>query len=89
MPVDMSIEDSSGCVSWQESTKTAFVQIIDPKYYGDRVVPFDFEQTLVHELMHLKMCMCYDEDETLRERIVHQILDDISRALVDAKRYSE
>lgn len=83
---EMELVDSSGCVAWQESTKTAMIQIVDPAEYGDRVVPFDFEKTLVHELMHLKMCMLYDEKDTLQERIVHQTLDDISRALVDAKR---
>lgn len=86
-PADMDIVESSGCVSWQESTKTAFIQIVDEQYYGDRVVPFDFEKTLVHELMHLKMCMLYSEKDELQERLVHQILDDLARALVDAKRY--
>ena len=88
-PDDMSIDDSSGCVHWQESTKTACIQILDPKFYGDRVVPFDLEKTLVHELMHLKMCMLYKKDGSLRERIVHQLIDDLSRALVDAKRAGE
>lgn len=88
-PDDMSIDDSSGCVHWQESTKTACIQILDPKFYGERVVPFDFEKTLVHELMHLKMCMLYKKDGSLRERIVHQLIDDMSRALVDAKRACE
>lgn len=85
-PDEMGVDDSSGCVQWQESSKTALVQIIDPKYYGERVVPYDFEKTLVHELMHLKTCLFYDSDDTLRERIVHMALDDIARALVDAKR---
>ena len=86
-PVDMSIDESSGCVSWQESTKTAMIQIVDADYYGDRVVPFDFEKTLVHELLHCKFCMMYDDDGEVRERLTHQIVDDIARALVDAKRY--
>jgi len=88
-PAVMTIEESSGCVSWQESTKTAHIQIINPVFYGKRVVPFDFEKTLVHELLHLKFCLlCGDqEEEGLRERICHQILDEIARALVEAKRY--
>lgn len=86
-PDDMHVDESSGCVQWQESTKTACIQILDPKYYGERVVPFDFEKTLVHELLHLKFCMLYSRDGSLRERLVHQMVDDFSRALVDAKRY--
>lgn len=85
-PDEMHVDDSSGCVSWQESTKTACIQIIDPKYYGQRVAPFDFEKTLVHELMHLKMCMMYRREGSLKERLAHQLIDDLSRALVDAKR---
>lgn len=86
-PSEMSVDESSGCISWQESSKTAYMQIIDPEYYGDRVIPFDFEKTLVHELLHLKFCLFYDEDGEVRERLVHQVIDEISRALVDAKRY--
>lgn len=86
VPGEMVEPDSTGCVSWQESTKSAFIQILDEKYYGDRALPYDFEKTLVHELMHLKMCMTYNESGSLKERIVHQILDDISKALVEAKR---
>lgn len=85
-PDEMKIDESSGCVAWSESTKTAFIQILDPIYYGERVTDFDFEQTLVHELLHLKFCLFYDEDGDLRERVVHMVLDDLSRALVDAKR---
>ena len=85
-PDDMYVEDSSGSVSWQESTKTACINILDPKYYGQRVAPFDFERTLVHELLHLKFCMMYKKDGSLRERLVHVLIDDIARALVDAKR---
>lgn len=85
-PDEMSLDDSSGCVSWQESTRTACIQILDPKYYGERVAPFDFEKTLVHELLHLKFCMFYKRDGSLRERLVHQAVDDLARALVSAKR---
>lgn len=85
-PDEMGVAESAGCVSWEESSKTALIQIIDPKYYGKRVVPFDFEKTLVHELMHLKTCLFYDHSDELRERVVHQAIDDLARALVDAKR---
>ena len=85
-PDEMSIKESSGCVSWEESTRTACIQIIAEEYYGDRVAPYDFEKTLVHELLHLKFCMLYKRDGSLRERIAHQLLDDMARALVDAKR---
>ena len=49
-PSDMSIPDAVGCTSWQESTKTAMIQIADPKKIDGLTRPFDFEEVLVHEL---------------------------------------
>ena len=82
----MADEGCEGCSTFEESTKTARIDILDPKYYGDRVVPFDREKTLVHELMHLKLCLLDTNDNDLQSRLVHQTIDDMARALVDAKR---
>jgi hypothetical protein len=83
-PHEMEME-SVGCTSWQEVSKTAHIYIIDKKYYGDRVVPFDFEKTLVHELLHLKTCLLFDTGNELQDRIAHQLIDDLARAFVDVK----
>ena len=80
------IGENCGLTSWQEVNKTAHVQIINPIYYGDRVEPFDEEKTLVHELLHLKTCLISDTENELQERIMHQLIDDLARAFVDAKR---
>lgn len=85
-PHQMADEGCEGCSTFEESTKTARIDILDPKYYGDRVVPFDREKTLVHELMHLKLCLLDTNDNDLQSRLVHQTIDDMARALVDAKR---
>jgi hypothetical protein len=85
-PHEMELE-SVGCTSWQEVSKTAHISIINEKYYGnDRVAPFDFEKTLVHELLHLKFCLLSESGNELQDRVTHQMIDDIARALVDAKR---
>lgn len=95
---DMKADDADGFVVFEETTKSARIQIIDPKsreeaegtFGASR--PFDFEKTLVHELLHLKLCLLErgDDWETkLQLRILHQIIDDLSRALVDAKRSKE
>ena len=86
-PLEMSIPDSVGCTSWQESTKTAMIQIADPKKIEMLTRPFDLEEILVHELLHLKLSLLssLDEKETLADRLIHQIIDDLSRAFVDAK----
>lgn len=88
-PEDMTLENCAGCTEWNEVIKTARVEIIDSQFYGNRIVPFDYEKTLVHELLHLKLCLISDKVDYLQERYMHQIIDDLSRAFVDAKRYKQ
>jgi hypothetical protein len=85
-PDDMYLSGCSGATEWEESIKTAVIQIIDPKFYGTRILPFDFEKTLVHELLHLKLSLVSDKVDELQARYMHQIIDDLARAFVDAKR---
>lgn len=85
-PEDMTLQDVSGDVDWTESTKTARIEILDEQFYGDRIVPYDYEQILVHELMHLKLSLVSDMVNDLQARYMHQIIDDLARAFVDAKR---
>ena len=85
-PHEMPDDGCDGYSTYEESTKTARIDILDPKYYGDRVVPFDREKILVHELLHLKLCLLATNNDDLQNRLVHQIIDDLARAFVDAKR---
>jgi hypothetical protein len=87
-PEEMSMEEVAGCSVWQECNKTAVIEIIDEQYYGDdRVVGFDYEKTLVHELLHLKTSLISSNVDDLQERVTHQLIDDLARAFVDAKRF--
>lgn len=82
-PEEMTMGDAAGCTEWSESIKTARIEIIDPAYYGDRIMPFDFEKTLVHELLHLKFSFwCRNEDD-IGDRVMHQMIDDLARALTE------
>lgn len=83
---EMGDEEDCGCTTFEESTKTARIDILDPQYYGERIVPFDFEETLVHELLHLKLSIVSIGVPDAQERYMHQIIDDLARAFVDAKR---
>lgn len=85
-PQDMALKDAAGTSDWREVGKTAVIQILGERYYGNRVVPFDPEKTLVHELLHLKFSLLTESENDLRDRLVHQIIDDLARALVDAER---
>ena len=86
-PDEMHVEGSVGCTSWQESTKSAYIQIVDPKKIGNLTRSFDFEEVLVHELLHLKTSLLSSmkEDETLTDRILHTLIDDVARAMIDIK----
>ena len=83
---EMGDSETNGYANYQETNKTAVIQILNPIHYGERVVPFDWEKTLVHELLHLKTCLLSDTDDKLQERLFHQWIDDFARAFVDAKR---
>ena len=80
-PEEMTMSDVAGCTEWSESIKTARIEIIDPAYYGDRIVPFDFEKTLVHELLHLKFSFWCQNENDVSDRVMHQMIDDLARAL--------
>ena len=84
-------EGSIGETDWETTSKCACIKIISKEEYGDGLVlDFDFEKTLVHELLHCKFGLI-DKDLNTYEGIVteqarHQLIDDLARALVMAKR---
>ena len=86
-PDEMPIEGADGATEWWDPVKQACIYIQDEKFYGKKLVPFDWEQILVHELLHIKFSLLDVSDrEDLRHRVLHQIIDELARALVDAKR---
>ena len=88
-PEEMTMNDVAGCSEWSESIKTARIEIIDPDYYGDRIVPFDFEKTLVHELLHLKFSFWCQNEDDIGDRVMHQMIDDLARALTEKRKCEE
>lgn len=87
---DMELEDVNGETTWTTSIKSALIKIISKEEYGERILPYDFEKVLVHELLHLKFGLLdqkitsYESDVAYEVR--HQLIDDLARALVMAKR---
>jgi hypothetical protein len=82
-PEEMTMSDAAGCTEWSEAIKTARIEIINPACYGDRIVPFDFEKTLVHELLHLKFSFWCQNEDDVGDRVMHQMIDDLARALTE------
>ena len=84
-PNEMILKDVSGETEWEETNKCAVVRIISEKDYGDRILPFNFEKTLIHELLHLKFCLLGESGNDLQDRLVHQLIDDMAKALYQVK----
>lgn len=82
-PDDMSLDGCVGCTDWSEVNKTARIEILDEKYYGDRLVPYNFEETLVHELLHLKFTFWCQSTDEVEDRYMHTIIEDLARALTE------
>ena len=85
---DLPMDESDACVFFEECTKVAKIQIVAPDKRIEGVFgKFDFEETLVHELVHLKMSLLEDKNGTsLYDRIFHRTVNDIAKALVKARR---
>lgn len=82
--------DTVGEARLNEVTKQAVILVLRKEDFdgGECSFTFDFECVLVHELLHLKLCLIEsDPDNELRNRVVHQLLDDLAKALVDKTPY--
>lgn len=88
---DLECENAVGETYWETTNKCARICIISKEEYGnDLMLEYDFEKTLVHELLHIKFALI-DKDLNTYEGVVaeqarHQLIDDLARALVMAKR---
>lgn len=76
----------AGEVALCESNKAAKIKLIAEEFYDDPVTPYSAEKILVHELMHLKLSLLDDSGNMVQDRYVHQLVDDLARAMIDAKR---
>lgn len=89
-PMEMAEKDSAGCSSYNWVCKQAVIEIADPEKYKMDMegFVFDYEQILVHELMHLKMSLVDDPDDKMVGAVVHQLVDEMAKSLVMANRES-
>lgn len=82
-PNDFILRDVAGEAEYDEIGKSATIRILDPNFYGDRIVPFNFERILVHELLHLKFCFFDKSGNDLQDRVAHQLIEDLAKAFVN------
>jgi hypothetical protein len=75
----------SGWAEWHPSVKLGEIKVLAEKF-AECPDEFDFEKTLVHELLHLKFGIFYDNSQGIAQDLLHQTIDELAFALVDAKR---
>lgn len=82
---DMLLEGVEGETEYCHQIKTAIIRILDAIDYGNRIVEQDQEKAIVHELLHC-LFSAIDTDDVILDRLHHQMIETIARALVSAKR---
>lgn len=84
--VDAMKRPGLGCTEFQHATREAIIQMLDPVDFENDLFEYDYEKTLVHELLHLKFADLDDSGDPLRDKLTHQMIDDLARAFMDAVR---
>lgn len=83
------MNNNAGETKWENSNKVAEIYIIREEDHNS-IIPYDFERILVHELLHIKFGYLQIEPSNYEEQVFdeaqHQLIDDLARALVMAKR---
>lgn len=83
------MNNNAGETRWENSNKVAEIHIIREEDHNS-IIPFDFERILVHEILHIKFSYFQNEPENYEQQVFdeaqHQLIDDLARALVMAKR---
>lgn len=83
---DFNLQDCAGECEWDIVHKCAVIRLMSESEYGDRIIPFDKEKTLVHELLHCKFALIDNSGNDIVDRCIHQLIEDMAKALVKAKR---
>ena len=81
---DMELDSVQGEVKYSMVGRYAVVSVLDCDDWDNDDFSQDEEKTLVHELLHLKFDLV--EVKQNMDTLHHQLLDDISKAIVSARR---
>ena len=83
------MENCAGVTRWNHINKIAEIHILREEDFK-QPVPYDYEKILVHELLHVKFAYLQEEPNNYEQQVFdeaqHQLIDDLARALVMAKR---
>ena len=80
---DFETEDAEGETSWNNVCKTAVIKLISLNEYGKRIIPYIKEQTLIHELLHIKFGVLWESNTDLQNALLHQYIEDLAKSLYE------
>lgn len=94
---DMNREGAQGAVAMTHSRRFAGIQLLDPRDHRPETdLPYDMEQVLVHELLHILFLpldraqgMRIESDTILHDVCIEHPVDRIAAALVALRRATE
>lgn len=87
-PCDFIKEECCGENEFDMVNRCCVIRILDPKYYGDRIMKYCAEKVLVHELLHCKYNWLANEGSYEGKYVdvtEHGLLEQMAKSLVMAK----
>lgn len=87
-PCDFEDDGNMGENSFDMVNKCCVIQILDKKYYGDRIMKYCAEKVLIHELLHLKYNWIENEgsyEGKYVDVMEHGLLEQMAKSLIMAK----
>ena len=80
---DFTIQNAEGETEWQTVHKCAVIRIIREEEYGTRILPFYKEQVLIHELLHIKFAVLWDNNTDIQNDLLHQQIESLAKTLYE------
>lgn len=79
---ELKSENACGECEWDSVNKCAVIRIISEKEYGnDRILPYIKEEILLHELLHIKFALLWQNNTELENFLLHQYIEDMAKIL--------
>lgn len=88
-PEEMKFEDNCGENEFQMVNRCGVIRILRKEFYGDRIIKYCAEKTLIHELLHCKynwVERAYDSIEVAYyDTLEHSLIEQMAKSLLMAK----
>lgn len=88
-PEEMNIEDVIGENNFQIENRCGVIKILKPEFYGDRIIKYCAEETLIHELLHCKYNWVERDYNSIEvayyDTLEHSLIEQMAKSLLMAK----